>query len=47
MLRKSMFKKKKAEQNKKPLIFLPLPDVWVWIISRYQDVADSSLLIVL
>lgn len=40
------FRKKKTEQNKKPL-FLPLPDVWVWIISRYQEFADSSLLIVL
>lgn len=41
------FRKKKTDQNKKPLIFLSPPNVWVGIITRYQEFADFSLLIVL
>lgn len=41
------FRKKKADQNTEPLIFPSPPDVWLWIITRYQEFADFSLWIVL
>lgn len=40
------FRKEKTDENKMPLIFLPL-HVWVWLITRYEEFADFSLLIVL